>query len=313
MPPRRRKRTKSSPGKESDPSNKKQKHFNKACRDVFRNQESDSDNSLYFDIEEDTSESENLELSQPPPKTSNMAPPISKEDLKEIASIIAQQLKPDLINEIKSELLSEVKRLVKAELAAIEEKHVAENTILQAELASLRNSNAQLSSSLIATQLELDELDQYGRRMCLEISGIAGDTYDNTENVQKKILDHATRAGTTLCAADMDRCHRLGKPRGTSCRKVIVKFTNSAARQRVYQARKTLGHGIFVQENLTRLRQQLGFEARQLVRAQTLEKTWVAGCKVFGSMHGSAPGASKPIHIKDMSVIQAIKDGKYCL
>lgn len=302
MPPRRRKRVKSSPGKESDPTSKKQKNINKTN---LQNHESDSDNSFYFDIDEATSETESLELSQPPSKTSNMAPPISKEDLKEIASIIAKQLKPDLINEIKSELINDVKRLVKAEIMKIEEKHLAEKTILQAELASLRNSNNQLSNILKSTQLELDELDQYGRRMCLEISGIPGDTSDSTENVQRKIIEHATKSGATLCDADIDRCHRLGKPNGNSSRKVIVKFTNSAARQRVYQARKTFGNGIFVQENLTRLRQQLGFEARQLVRARTLEKTWVAGCKVFGSV----PGANKPIHIKDMSVIEAIKDG----
>ena len=109
--------------------------------------------------------------------------------------------------------------------------------------------------------------------MCLELSGITGDTNDNSDNVQTKVLDTFKKAGLTLSSADIDRCHRLGKPKANTDRKVIVKFTNSSARQNVYAARKSLGHGIYVQENLTRLRQQLSYVARQLVRAKVLDKT----------------------------------------
>ncbi len=34
--------------------------------------------------------------------------------------------------------------------------------------------------------MALDELDQYGRRMCLEISNIPGDTGITSENVEDK-------------------------------------------------------------------------------------------------------------------------------
>ena len=67
-----------------------------------------------------------------------MAPPISKEDLKETASIIADQIKADLVNQIKSELINDMKQIVEAEFTKITEKDKAESIIYQAELESLR-------------------------------------------------------------------------------------------------------------------------------------------------------------------------------
>ncbi|KAH3846977.1 hypothetical protein DPMN_089287 [Dreissena polymorpha] len=82
--------------------------------------------------------------------------------------------------------------------------------------------------------------------------------------------------------ADIDRCHRVGSKKDGKQRKVIVKFTNSSARQRLYEARRNLKDGVFIKENLTKFREELAYEARQLVRNKLLTKSWVAGCKVYG-------------------------------
>jgi hypothetical protein len=87
-------------------------------------------------------------------------------------------------------------------------------------------------------------------------------------------------------------------------RKVIVKFTNSKARQSVYSARKRLGDGIFVQENLTPYREYLGYEARKLKRAGLVTKTWVAGCKIYAQVTGEKTGRQ----IMNMDDINAISD-----
>ena len=169
----------------------------------------------------------------------------------------------------------------------------------------MKDENAELTKALKGTQLELDELEQYGRRMCLDISGIKGDTKHSSEDVEAKVIDIAQKIGLDLSPRDIDRCHRLGKPRHGKDRKSIVKFTNSKARERVYRARKTLGEGIYVQDNLTIFREKLSYEARELVRAKTLSKTWVAGCKVYGLL----PSQAQSFVIKDMDIIQRIKDG----
>jgi hypothetical protein len=105
--------------------------------------------------------------------------------------------------------------------------------------------------------------------MNLDISGIPGDTGSSEENVESKILAEAKKRGIQL-SSDIDKCHRKGKRKDNFNRKVIVKFTNLKARQRVYNARKEMSHGIFVQENLTPLRENLSFQARQLLKRDKL-------------------------------------------
>lgn len=83
----KRQRQKSSPGKESDTLFKK---YNKADSGL-----SEDECSLYYEIEDESIVTENLKLSQTPPNTTNMAASISKDDLKELASI-ATELKPIL-------------------------------------------------------------------------------------------------------------------------------------------------------------------------------------------------------------------------
>ncbi len=141
--------------------------------------------------------------------------------------------------------------------------------------------------------------------MCLDISGIPGDTGNPQENVESKLIEHARKVNIELSAGDIDKCHRKGKPRGEYNRKVIIKFANSKARQRVYEGRKRIGDGIFVTENLTRLREHLAYEARQLVRGKKLTRTWVAGCRV----HVILPGETRSRVIVDLNAIDCIRQG----
>jgi hypothetical protein len=81
----------------------------------------------------------------------------------------------------------------------------------------LKDQNSKLQLALQDNQLEIDELEQYGRRMCLDISGIPGDTGDTNENIRKKILDHVNTVklkngdSLNISSAEIDRCHRKGK------------------------------------------------------------------------------------------------------
>ena len=67
-----------------------------------------------------------------------------------------------------------------------------------------------------------------------------------------------------------------------------------------------MGHGVYVTENLTPLREKLAYEGRQLVRQKVLGKTWVAGCRV----KCQRPDQQKTEVIRDMVDIQCLKEGK---
>ena len=108
--------------------------------------DSDTDFS-YTDIED--SDLENVILS-PTPTSKMAADKLSKSDLKEIAKIIAKEIKDDLIKDIKSE----IKIIIQKETAD-----------LKSQLETVKSENKQLKSNLNKTALQLDDLEQYGRRM----------------------------------------------------------------------------------------------------------------------------------------------------
>ena len=141
-----------------------------------------------------------------------------------------------------------------------------------------------------------------------DVSGIKGDSGSPSEKVEEKFLkliENAKIDGEpiNITPSDIDRIHRKGKYEPHKNRKVIVKFTNSKARQSLFQVKKQLGHGIFVQDNITITREIISYEARQLVRNKQLLKTWVAG----GNVYGIKDGSTTKIHITDLSVIKSLK------
>lgn len=83
----------------------------------------------------------------------------------------------------------------------------------------------------------------------------------------------------------------------------------SHAKARQPDTRKSIGTGIFVQNNLTRFREQLAHEGRQFVRASNLTKTWAAGCNVYGAIKIHSMDEAK-ISIKYLDTIELINEGR---
>ena len=102
-----------------------------------------------------------------------MASKLTNSDLKDIAKLIAKELKSELISEVKSE----IKSLIQAETVKLTD-----------EIDTLRLENSELKTEPNKSAFQIDELEQYGRRMCLDLSGIEGDKGDFSENVEAKVL-----------------------------------------------------------------------------------------------------------------------------
>ena len=297
----RRKRNKSSPANINKP---KKYRFNPLTLDT---ENSDSEGSVYFDTANSSlSEGEETLVNTPtaPSLSTNMAS-LNEQDLVNLSAILAPKLAPLLVAELKSVLKAEVIAEVQAELDA---KLRAEIEPLQAELHHLRQDNAIMRSEMLRHELEADELAQYSRRMCLDVSNIPGDEGSPTEDVEGKILKRCKEVGVEITSDDIDRCHRKGRfrPEYINQRRTIVKFTNSKARQRVYENRRKFGDGIFVQDNLTPLRESLSFQCRKLKRDSIISNTWVSGCRVFVLLKNETRGRVISFHEQ----INAIRNGK---
>ena len=153
---------------------------------------------------------------------------------------------------------------------------------LRDENASLQSDNESLRERISKVESDNESLEQYTRRNSVRISGIPEELSENTDDIVLKLAD---KLDVPMTSADIDRSHRVGKPDNqgrtaatskTRHRDIIVKFATYNARHRLYSMRKELRttdmNRVFINEDLTRYRSKLLFDARSLVRSTMIEQ-----------------------------------------
>ena len=132
---------------------------------------------------------------------------------------------------------------------------------------------------------KIDELEAYNRKTNLIILEIPQTTFagaisqpsqdgepaTSSTTVENAVLDLVNkRLGVKVTSADISIAHRL-RQRSSSSRppSVIVRFTNTKARDAVYQVRRSLKNSdpsIYINEDLTKSNADLYRQARSLVK-----------------------------------------------
>lgn len=145
---------------------------------------------------------------------------------------------------------------------------------------------ADLKDQLRKTNSQLNELEQYSRRLCVNVSGVPETADESTDQI---IMDLGKMAGVTVAPTDIDRTHRVGKVSGGGSRAIIVRFANFAKRQEFYNARRELrkprpvrnstvskeaAGKTFVSDNLTRTNQHIMYVARSMKKQGKLHSAW---------------------------------------
>jgi len=217
----------------------------------------------------------------------------SKEDLEAVAAKMVEKFKEQLFKDLRQEFESLL---------------TSKTQELREEIQSLRDENKHLRNCIKTESHARDDLEQYGRRMMLDIAGIPGDTGDPNENLERKVLDYAKTINLDLQPSDIDKIHRRGKWRTDvmMLRRVIIKFTNSKARDRLFSMRRQMGDGIFVRESLTLYRETLAYEARKLKREGKLVNTWVMGGKIWAIMNNAN---HNKVELRDAESIKSVRAG----
>nr|CAD7259119.1 unnamed protein product [Timema shepardi] len=135
-------------------------------------------------------------------------------------------------------------------------------------LACERDDVTELNKKVMLQEDKLDDLEQYSRRNCLLVHGMPGKPGEEVRTEVLRMFE--TRLNVKIEARDVDRCHRIGKPKRTSGealvegrRPIIIKFTSYQKRSLVFSAKKTLkSNSILITESLTSMRQQILKAAR---------------------------------------------------
>ena len=101
-------------------------------------------------------------------------------------------------------------------------------------------------------EINIDDGEQYSRRMCLRIDGIdlESDENENNSSCMKKVQKIFEEMGVQVPAVSIDRAHRIGKRFPATDEKgrkiigqdqqMIVKFNNWGSRMMCYNNRKKL-------------------------------------------------------------------------
>ena len=204
------------------------------------------------------------------------------------AAMKGPSMKKALIEHFKDD---EVQALLAEHIKAAVAKAVAER---DKEIADLKEQ-------LRSTNLQLNELEQYSRRLCVNVSGVPEEAGESTDQI---VMDLAKMTGVNLTPADIDRTHRVGKASKGGTRGIIVRFTNFLRRQDFYNARRELrkprtvqGSTVstetatkaYISDNLTRSNQETMYEARRLRKEGKLHSAWTDVGKMKIRLREGAP------------------------
>ena len=183
--------------------------------------------------------------------------------------------------------VSIVKLYLKDEIASVVKTAVAE--AVDTQLKQVKEDNKRLLDENESLKVRVSELEsiaeqseQYSRRNSLRISNIPEGEEEETDAI---VLEIADALNVDIRGYDIDRSHRVGKPDTNKKRDILVKFATYRARQRIYGARanlkKTTYNGVYVNEDLTKSRSKLLWEARQKVKGDFLWGAWSADGRLF--------------------------------
>ena len=155
-----------------------------------------------------------------------------------------------LINDLKAEITKEIK----SEVAKQHEKLVFQNKMLQQQGSELRKLN-------FDNQAKNEELEQYGRRLCLLIDGIPLKNNETIEDVLDSVKNVFELAEVNIPDMVVDRAHRIGRiykdrTSNENYKGIIVRFTTFRHRSMLYRARSKL-KGVKVGLDLTKSRYDL--------------------------------------------------------
>ena len=157
----------------------------------------------------------------------------------------------DAFNQFKEEInnkLNDLSDKIETKVQQLEQDKV----LLQNQVQELKNVNNKLGNYC-------DELEQYGRRVCLRVDGVPVEENETAEDVFKKVETLCQEAEVNVPESALDRAHRIGheyydRSTKTKCKSIIIRFTTFRHRTLLYRARKKIKNNVRIKLDLTKKR-----------------------------------------------------------
>ena len=117
---------------------------------------------------------------------------------------------------------------------------------------------------------KVDELEQYGRRVCLRIEGVEHKVSEKSEEFLEKVINIVNESEAEVPESVLERAHHIGptytdNDTGNKMQSIIVRFITFRHRPLFYKNRKNIKSGARIRLNLTKDRYNLLVSARKRV------------------------------------------------
>ena len=164
------------------------------------------------------------------------------------------------------------------------------NQVQEKEIATLKSQATELKEQSVKKSVNLDDIEQYGRRRNIEIVGVPMHDGEDTNAIVREV---GNLLNVKVLPCHISTSHRLPvNPQIKNANpSIIAQFVNCDIRNKLYANRKLLKsidlskfpingtEKIYVNENLTQLRKKLFWQTK--VKAKKMN------CKYYWSMNGS--------------------------
>ena len=152
------------------------------------------------------------------------------------------------------------------------------------EIVKLRTHVTRLTEDITDFQLQLDAQEQYQRDHNIRITNIWPES--ENDNLLQKTVDLFKKIDETITKHDINIVHRIGKPRGLP-RPVIVRMLRKRQKDVIMRGNKhlmnspTVNISIFLNDDLTRFRDKVLYEARQLKKQHQIKNAFSLGGNIY--------------------------------
>ena len=146
----------------------------------------------------------------------------------------------NVLNDLREEIAKQIQNEIKSHCKHLE----SENQMLKHQVLELRRLN-------ISNQNNHEELEQYGRRLCLRIDGIPTKTKESSDDVLDSVKSLFKEAKVDIPESVIDRAHRIGSryldaSSNNYCKSMIIRLTTCRHRTMFYRAKNKLKGGVRV-------------------------------------------------------------------
>ena len=163
-------------------------------------------------------------------------------------------------NELKQDLITEIKLLIQLEVEKVVNKQKEE----------FDESVIKLQERITTLEQENDDLEQYGRRVCVRIDDVAVEAEETAESVFEKVGKFLGEACPDVPVSCIDRAHRIWSEYKSyrnkkKCCSIIVRFMSFRHRTIFYRNRKRL-KDVRIKLDLTKRRYKILKDAIDLAK-----------------------------------------------